>query len=107
MDVLDRIKATLATHPVVLFMKGTPDHPMCDFSSRAAMALVEAGIPFHAVNVLSDPQLRAGLPHYAHLSTFPQLYIHGELIGGCDVIEELHEAGELERMAADVVEVGA
>jgi monothiol glutaredoxin len=102
MDVLERIKTTLTTYPVVLFMKGTQDHPMCDFSGRAAAALVEAGVPFHAVNVLSDPQLRAGLPHYAHLSTFPQLYIHGELIGGCDVIEELNEVGELERIAQDV-----
>lgn len=102
MDVLERIKVTLAAHPVVLFMKGTPAYPMCDFSARAVTALAAAGVPFHVVNVLEDPQLRAGLPHYAHLPTFPQLFIHGELIGGCDVIEELHSAGELARMADDV-----
>lgn len=102
MDVLDRIKATLTDHPVVLFMKGTPEFPMCELSSRAVTALETAGVPFHVINVLADPQVRAGLPHFAHVPTFPQLFIHGEIIGGCDVIEDLHAAGELARMAADV-----
>ena len=102
MDVNERIKAVLAGHAIVLFMKGTPQFPMCGFSSRAVEALKEAGAQFHAVNVLADPEVRAALPHYANWPTFPQLFIQGELIGGCDIIEDLKAAGELARMAADV-----
>lgn len=102
MDVNEQIKAVLAEHPIVLFMKGTPEFPMCGFSSRAAQLLKEAGANFHAVNVLADPQLRAALPHFANWPTFPQLFIQGELIGGCDIIEDLKSAGELSRMASDV-----
>jgi len=103
MDVNERIKALLAEHAMVLFMKGTPQFPMCGFSSRAVHALEAAGASFHAVNVLADPEIRAALPHYANWPTFPQLFIQGELIGGCDIIEDLQAAGELERMAADVL----
>jgi monothiol glutaredoxin len=102
MDVNERIKAVLAEHAIVLFMKGTPQFPMCGFSSRAAQALKAAGADFHAVNVLADPEMRAALPHYANWPTFPQLFIQGELIGGCDIVEDLKNAGELERMVADV-----
>jgi monothiol glutaredoxin len=102
MDVNERIKALLAGYPMVLFMKGTPQFPMCGYSARAVRALEAGGATFHAHNVLADPELRAALPHYANWPTFPQLYIQGELIGGCDIIEDLHAAGELERMAADV-----
>jgi monothiol glutaredoxin len=102
MNIDERIKATLAEHPIVLFMKGTPEFPMCGFSSRAAQALSEAGAAFHSVNVLADPQVRAALPHFANWPTFPQLFIQGELIGGCDIIEDLKSAGELNRMASDV-----
>ncbi len=102
MDTNERITTMLAEHPIVLFMKGTPQFPMCGFSSRAAKALSEAGAAYCPVNVLADPQIRAALPHFANWPTFPQLFIHGELIGGCDIIEDLHAAGELRRMAADV-----
>lgn len=102
MDINERIKALLAEHAIVLFMKGTPQFPMCGFSSRAVQALKGAGAAFEAVNVLADPQLRAGLPHYANWPTFPQLFIQGELIGGCDIIEDLKSSGQLERMVADV-----
>ena len=102
MDINEQIKAILAEHPIVLFMKGTPQFPMCGFSSRAAQALSESGAVFHVVNVLADPQIRAALPHFANWPTFPQLFIHGELIGGCDIIEDLKSAGELSRMASDV-----
>lgn len=105
MDINEQIKAMLATHPIVLFMKGTPEFPMCGFSSRAAQALTEAGAAFHAVNVLADPQIRAALPHFSNWPTFPQLFIQGELIGGCDIIEDLNSAGELSRMASDVAGV--
>jgi monothiol glutaredoxin len=104
MDVNERIKAVLAEHPIVLFMKGTPQFPMCGFSSRASQALNSVGASFHPVNVLADPEIRAGLPHYANWPTFPQLFIQGELIGGCDVIEDLKSSGQLARMVADVTE---
>ena len=102
MDVNERIKAVLAEHPMVLFMKGTPQFPMCGFSSRAAQALEDAGAAFHAVNVLADPEVRAALPHFANWPTFPQFFIQGELIGGCDIVEDLKSSGELALMAADV-----
>ncbi|TCV94917.1 monothiol glutaredoxin [Luteibacter rhizovicinus] len=104
MDVVDQIKRIMKDHPIVLFMKGTPEFPMCGFSSRAVQALEAAGAAFFAVNVLEEPQIRASLPQYSNWPTFPQLFIQGELIGGCDIIEDLHKAGELKRMAADVSE---
>lgn len=103
-DINERIRSTLAEHPIVLFMKGTPQLPMDGFSSRAVQALNAAGANFHAVNVLADPQVRAALPHFSNFTTFPQLFIQGGLIGGCDIIEDLHRAGELARMARDVAE---
>ncbi len=102
MDVLDRIKSTLAEHPLVLFMKGTPQFPMCGFSNRTVQALKEAGARFHAVNVLEDPEIRASLPQYSNWPTFPQLFMQGELIGGCDIVEDLQASGELPRMVADI-----
>ena len=107
MDINEQIKAMLAAHPIVLFMKGTPEFPMCGFSSRAAKALADAGAVFHAVNVLADPQIRAALPHFSNWPTFPQLFIQGELIGGCDIIEDLNSSGELSRMASDVAGVAS
>jgi monothiol glutaredoxin len=104
MDINEQIRNTLAEHPIVLFMKGTPQLPMDGFSSRAVQALTDAGARFHDVNILADPQVRAALPHFSNFPTFPQLFIQGELIGGCDIIEDLHSAGELARMARDVAE---
>lgn len=101
MEVMDRIKETVESHPIVLFMKGTPQFPMCGFSSRTVQALQQAGARFHFVNVLEDPQVRANLPRYSNWPTFPQLFINGELIGGCDITLELHAKGELARMAAE------
>lgn len=102
MDVTERIKSVLAAHPIVLFMKGTPDYPMCEFSSRAVQALHDAGAPFHAINVQADAEIRAALPHFANWPTFPQLFIQGEFVGGCDVVVDLKASGELARMASDV-----
>ena len=101
MDVIERIKGTLDSHPIVLFMKGTPQFPMCGFSSRTSQALKAAGAEFHSVNVLEDPEVRASLPRYSNWPTFPQLFINGELIGGCDITIELFESGELARMIAE------
>ena len=102
MSVMDRIKAEVEGHPIVLFMKGTPQFPMCGFSSRAAQALKAAGATgFHTVNVLADPELRANLPRYSDWPSFPQLFVNGELIGGCDITIDLLDSGELARMVAE------
>jgi monothiol glutaredoxin len=99
--VMERIKAEVERHPIVLFMKGTPQFPMCGFSSRASQALKSCGANFHTVNVLDDAEIRANLPRYSDWPTFPQLFINGELIGGCDITVELFESGELARMVVE------
>lgn len=101
MEVIERIRSTVDSHPIVLFMKGTPQFPMCSFSSRTAQALKAVGAEYFAVNVLEDPEVRANLPRYSNWPTFPQLFINGELIGGCDIALELYESGELERLVQD------
>ena len=102
MSVMDRIQSEVSSHPVVLFMKGTPQFPMCGFSSRAVQALKAAGAEqLHTVNVLEDPEVRANLPRYSNWPTFPQLFVNGELIGGCDITLELAESGELARIIAE------
>lgn len=98
MDVLERIKEQVESHPIVIYMKGTPQLPQCGFSSRAAQAIQECGIEFAYVNVLTDQEIYQNLPRYANWPTFPQLYVNGELIGGCDITLELHEKSELKQM---------
>lgn len=103
MTILERIKAEIAGHPIVLFMKGTPDLPMCGFSARTVTALRSCGVDdLYTVNILEDPEIRANLPRYSNWPTFPQLFIHGELIGGCDITMELYQSGELARIVADL-----
>lgn len=103
MSILERIQAEIDGHAIVLFMKGTPQYPMCGFSSRTVAALHEAGArDYRVINVLEAPEVRANLPRFSNWPTFPQLFIHGELIGGCDIALELHESGELSRMVAEV-----
>ena len=102
MAVMERIQAEVESHPVVLFMKGTPAYPMCGFSARAIQALQAAGAEnLHTVNVLEEPEVRANLPRFSNWPTFPQLFLHGELIGGCDITRELLESGELQRMVSE------
>ena len=102
MNVMDRIQAEIDRHPVVLFMKGTPQFPMCGFSSRSVQSLRAAGATeLHTVNVLEDPEVRANLPRLSNWPTFPQLFINGELIGGCDITLELLESGELARIVSE------
>ena len=104
MSVIDQIRAEVESHPVVLFMKGTPQFPMCGFSSRAVQILHAAGgTAMHTVNVLEEPEIRANLPRYSNWPTFPQLFIHGELIGGSDIASELFESGELARMLSEAL----
>ena len=101
MDIIERINDTLAQHPIVLFMKGTPQFPMCGFSSRTVQALKAVDAQFHSVNVLEDPEVRANLPRVSNWPTFPQLFINGELIGGCDITLDLYQSGELARLVQD------
>jgi monothiol glutaredoxin len=100
-SIEDRTRAEIEAHPIVLFMKGTPQFPMCGFSSRSVQALKAAGAQLHTVNVLEEPEIRANLPRYSDWPTFPQLFINGELIGGCDITVELSDSGELARIVAD------
>ncbi|MEN8167493.1 MAG: Grx4 family monothiol glutaredoxin [Pseudomonadota bacterium] len=106
MDVLDRIREQVEANPIVLYMKGTPQFPMCGFSSRAAAALQDCGVSFAYVNVLQDPEIFENLPRYADWPTFPQLYINGELVGGCDITLELHQKGELQEMVKQASDGG-
>jgi monothiol glutaredoxin len=98
MDVLERIKEQVENNSVVIYMKGTPETPRCGFSLRAAQALAATGLPFAYVNVLEDPEIFENLPRYADWPTFPQIYINGELIGGCDITLELQQSGELQKL---------
>ena len=101
MEVLERIKQQVETNPVILYMKGTPQFPQCGFSSRAAAALQDCGEKFAYVNVLADPEIFENLPRFADWPTFPQLYIDGELVGGCDITLEMHQSGDLQKMVAE------
>jgi monothiol glutaredoxin len=98
MDVNERIKAQLASQPVVLFMKGTPDFPQCGFSAQTVAALKACGARFHAVNIFEDPELREALKQFSNWPTYPQLYVNGELLGGCDIALEMYHSGELQQV---------
>lgn len=92
---IEKIKRQIENHPVLLYMKGSPDFPMCGFSGRVVQILGELNTHYAYVNILENPDIRSTLPSYAKWPTFPQLYIQGELIGGCDIVSELHQKGEL------------
>jgi monothiol glutaredoxin len=98
MDVLERIREQVTNNPVIIYMKGTPQMPQCGFSSRAAQALHACGFEFAYVNVLADPEIFQNLPRFANWPTFPQIYVDGELVGGCDITLELLQKGELKPM---------
>ncbi len=100
MDVNERIQKQLADNPVLLYMKGTPDFPQCGFSAQTVAVLRDIGAEFASVNIFEDPEVREGLKSYSNWPTFPQLYVGGELIGGCDIALELHKSGELKDIVA-------
>lgn len=95
MDVMETIKEQISSNPVILYMKGSPNMPQCGFSARTVEALMACGERFAYVDVLSHPEIRANLPAYANWPTFPQLWVNGELVGGCDIVCEMHANGEL------------
>ena len=98
MDVVERIKAEIGSSPVVLFMKGTPDFPQCGFSAQTVAALRALGAQFKSVNIFEDPELREALKRYSNWPTYPQLYVKGELVGGCDIALEMYQSGELKSL---------
>jgi monothiol glutaredoxin len=93
--VRDAIQEAIAEHQVILFMKGTPEQPMCGFSARTAAALEALGTEYAAVDVLPDPRIRQELSAVSNWPTIPQLFVRGELVGGCDIVTEMYESGEL------------
>ncbi|WP_207762004.1 Grx4 family monothiol glutaredoxin [Arboricoccus pini] len=96
--VFDRIKEQIERDDVVLYMKGTPVFPMCGFSAATVQVLGQTGVKFQSYNILEDMELRNGLKEFGNWPTFPQLYVKGELIGGCDIVREMYETGELEAL---------
>jgi monothiol glutaredoxin len=103
MEILEQIKQQIESNAIILYMKGSPQFPMCGFSGRTVEALKQCGAEFAYVDVLTNPEIRANLPKYSDWPTFPQLFINGELIGGCDITMELFESGELQQMVKQAV----
>jgi monothiol glutaredoxin len=97
-----RIQALVDEHPVVLFMKGNKLFPRCGFSATVVEVLKRTGVPFHAVDVLADPEIRQGIKEFANWPTIPQLYVKGQFVGGCDIVRDLYESGELDAVLAPV-----
>ena len=93
----EEIQNAITENPVLLFMKGTPDQPMCGFSARTVAILQSVGKPFAAVDVLPDPRIRQELSALSNWPTIPQLFVNGELVGGCDIVTEMYESGELQQ----------
>ncbi len=98
MDVTQRIKKHIDDSRIVLFMKGSPDFPQCGFSAQAVAALRACGADFSTVNIFEDPELREALKAYSSWPTYPQLYVDGDLVGGCDIVLEMYHSGELAKL---------
>jgi monothiol glutaredoxin len=96
--VFDRIKQDVTSNPVVLYMKGTPVFPQCGFSAAVVQILSELGVKFKGIDVLTDPEIRQGIKEFSSWPTIPQLYVKGEFVGGCDIIREMAETGELKQL---------
>jgi len=102
MDIKQKIKEQLTAHPVVLYMKGTPQFPQCGFSALALQVLSACGVQdLFTVNVLADPDIRQGIKEYANWPTIPQLYVNGEFVGGSDIMREMYQSGELQKLVQE------
>jgi monothiol glutaredoxin len=104
MDVIDDIKEMISSNKIVLFMKGTPEFPQCGFSMRTAETLKACNVEFAYVDILAAPEIRANLPKVSNWPTFPQVFVNGELIGGCDITLEMYQKGELQPLLKNAVE---
>ncbi len=102
-SIEDTIRDQITNHPVLLYMKGVPDMPQCGFSAKAVACLQSTGVPFAYVNILAAPQIREKLPSVSQWPTFPQLFVGGELVGGSDIVDEIHRKGELKPMLETAV----
>jgi len=107
MDIIETIKEQIESNNILLYMKGSPNQPQCGFSARTVEALMACGERFAYVDILSNPEIRTNLPGYANWPTFPQLWVGGELVGGCDIITEMFESGELQTLIKDTAGVQA
>lgn len=103
MDIIETIKEQIESNDILLYMKGSPNQPQCGFSARTVEALMACGERFAYVDILTNPEIRTNLPAYANWPTFPQLWVAGELVGGCDIITEMHESGELQTLIKESV----
>ena len=101
MDIFETIKEQIESNDILLYMKGSPNQPQCGFSARTVQALMACGERFAYVDILSNPDIRSNLPKYANWPTFPQLWVKGELIGGCDIVTEMFENGELQTLVKE------
>ena len=99
--VNDRITADITTNPVMLYMKGNAMFPQCGFSARVVQILTHLGVPFQTANVLEDAELREGVKQFSQWPTVPQLYVKGEFVGGCDIVTEMYQSGELTTLLAE------
>jgi monothiol glutaredoxin len=102
-DIATRIQQDITANPVMLYMKGTPNFPQCGFSSRVVQILNHMGVTYNAANVLDDPALREGVKAFSNWPTVPQLYVGGEFIGGCDIVTEMFQSGELQELISEKV----
>lgn len=107
MDVNARIEEQIRSNDILLYMKGTPDFPQCGFSGQTVAALNAVGKPYAYVNIFEDPEIREGLKVYSNWPTFPQLYVKGELVGGCDIVVEMYQSGELQKLLEDAGETAS
>jgi monothiol glutaredoxin len=104
MSVQDTIREQVSSHPVVLYMKGSPDFPQCGFSANAAGILRACGVQeFFSVNVLGDPEIREGIKAYANWPTIPQLYVKGQFVGGADIMRDMYQSGELQKLLQEAL----
>ena len=104
METIEKIKKQISENPILLYMKGSPQFPSCGFSARAVEAVISCQVPFGYVDILTNPDIRAELPKFANWPTFPQLWVEGELVGGCDIVLEMAQKGELQSLLKEVAE---
>jgi len=103
-DIVDAIKSQIAEEPILLYMKGSPNQPQCGFSAQTVQCLMACGKKFAYVNILENPEVRASLPGISDWPTFPQLFVAGELVGGCDIVTEMYQSGELQKLLEETDE---